>query len=86
MSGLSGRIKQLDEELLALGEDSMLLEEFDGFIAGLLACPELIMPAIGFQSSGMRTARTSSRPSRTSTMPTGLSVSSWSTTTASRAH
>ena len=45
MSGLSRRIKQLDEELLALGEDSMLLEELDGFIAGLLACPELIMPS-----------------------------------------
>ena len=45
MSGLSRRIKQLDEELLALGEDTMLLEELDGFIAGLLACPELIMPS-----------------------------------------
>src|SRR6201987_5208874 len=44
-SGLSRRIKQFDEELLALGEDSMLLEELDGFIAGLLACPELIMPS-----------------------------------------
>ena len=45
MSGLSRRIKQLDEELLALGEEAMLLEELDGFIAGLLACPELIMPS-----------------------------------------
>src|SRR5262245_26167622 len=45
MSGLSRRIKQLDEELLALGEDTMLLEELDGFIAGLLVCPELIMPS-----------------------------------------
>lgn len=44
MSGLSRHIKQLDEELLALGEEAMLLEELDGFIAGLLACPELIMP------------------------------------------
>ena len=44
MSGLSRRLKQLDEELLALGEDTMLLEELDGFIAGLLVCPELIMP------------------------------------------
>jgi uncharacterized protein len=39
------RTKQLEEELLALGEDTMLLEELDGFIAGLLACPELIMPS-----------------------------------------
>jgi uncharacterized protein len=44
MSGLSRRIKQLDEELLGLGDDAMLLEELDGFIAGLLACPELILP------------------------------------------
>jgi uncharacterized protein len=44
MSGLSRHIKQLDEELFALGEQAMLLEELDGFIAGLLVCPELIMP------------------------------------------
>jgi uncharacterized protein len=44
MSGLSRRIKQLDEALLALGEETMLLEELDGFIAGLLVCPELIKP------------------------------------------
>ena len=37
-------LKQLDKELLALGEDAMLLEELDGFIVGLLTCPELIMP------------------------------------------
>ena len=45
MSGLSRRLKQLDEELLALGEETMLLEELDGFIAGLLVCPELIKPS-----------------------------------------
>jgi uncharacterized protein len=39
MPGLSRRLKQLDEELLALGEETMLLEELDGFIAGLLVCP-----------------------------------------------
>jgi uncharacterized protein len=39
MSGLSRRLKQLDEELLALGAETMLLEEFDGFIAGLLVAP-----------------------------------------------
>jgi uncharacterized protein len=44
LSGLSRRLKQLDEELLALGEETMLLEELDGFIAGLLVCPELIKP------------------------------------------
>jgi uncharacterized protein len=44
MSGLSRRLKQLDEELLVLGEETMLLEELDGFIAGLLVCPDLIKP------------------------------------------
>ena len=44
MSGLSRRLKQLDEELLALGEETMLLEELHGFIAGLLVCPDLIKP------------------------------------------
>src|SRR5262249_26501668 len=28
----------------ALGEETMLIEELDGFVAGLLVCPELIMP------------------------------------------
>ena len=44
MSGLPRHLKQLDEELLALGEETMLLEELDGFIAGLLICPDLIKP------------------------------------------
>ena len=44
MPGLSRRLKQLDEELLDLGEETMLLEELDGFIAGLLVCPDLIKP------------------------------------------
>lgn len=44
MSGPSRHIKQLDKELLALGDDTMLVDELDGFIAGLLTCPELIMP------------------------------------------
>ena len=32
-------LKQLEHELLALADDAMLLEELDGFIAGLLVCP-----------------------------------------------
>lgn len=44
MSGLPRHLKQLDKELLALGEETMLIEELDGFIAGLLVCPELIKP------------------------------------------
>jgi len=39
MSGLSRRLKQLDEELLALGEETMLLEELDGFIAVCWSAP-----------------------------------------------
>jgi uncharacterized protein len=38
-------LKQLEDELIALGDDAMLLEELDGFIAGLLICPELIKPS-----------------------------------------
>jgi uncharacterized protein len=44
MPGLPHHLKQLDEELLALGEETMLIEELDGFIAGLLVCPDLIKP------------------------------------------
>jgi len=44
MPGLSRHLKQLEKELLALGEETMLLEELDGFIAGLLVCPDLIKP------------------------------------------
>lgn len=45
MPGLSRHLKQLDNELLALGEETMLIEELDGFIAGLLVCPDLIKPS-----------------------------------------
>jgi len=44
MAGLSRHLKQLEQELLALGEETMLIEELDGFIAGLLVCPDLIKP------------------------------------------
>ena len=44
MSGLSRRLKQLDEELLALGEETMLLEELDGFIAGFAGLPRSHQP------------------------------------------
>ena len=38
-------LEQLDSELRALGERAMLLEEFDGFVTGLLVCPGLILPS-----------------------------------------
>lgn len=44
MSGLSRRQDELEKELLDLDDEAMLLEEFDGFVAGLLVCPELISP------------------------------------------
>ena len=36
------RRKQLESELLALGEEVMLIKELDGFVAGLLVSPEMI--------------------------------------------
>jgi uncharacterized protein len=39
MPKLPRYLKQLEDELLALGDAAMLLEELDGFIAGLLVCP-----------------------------------------------
>ena len=44
MSDPSG-IDQLENELLALGMEAMLIEELDGFVAGLLVCSELIPPS-----------------------------------------
>jgi uncharacterized protein len=38
-------LKQLEQELLALSDDAMMLEELDGFVAGLLVCPELVQPS-----------------------------------------
>jgi uncharacterized protein len=45
MPNLSRRLKQLEKELLALGEEVMLLEELDGLLAGILVCPEVIPPS-----------------------------------------
>jgi len=44
MSKLPPYLRRLEQELRALDEDAMLLEQLDGFIAGLLICPELIKP------------------------------------------
>jgi len=48
MSGtLSKRLRQLDEFLLsdAVTDDCMMLSELDGFLAGVIVCPDLIMPS-----------------------------------------
>ena len=44
MAGRSHRRQQLELELHALGDEAMLIEEFDGFVAGLLVCPEVVSP------------------------------------------
>jgi len=45
--GLSKRLRQLDDFLMsdAVPEDSMMLSELDGFLAGVIICPDLIMPS-----------------------------------------
>ena len=48
MSEQSGDWDELEQALLALGEDVMVLEELDGFIAGLLVCAEPIPPGEWF--------------------------------------
>ena len=44
---LSRKLRQLDDFLLsdAVGDDAMLLSELDGFLAGVIVCPEMIMPS-----------------------------------------
>lgn len=44
---LSGTLRRLDDFLLseAVGDDAMLLSELDGFLAGLIVCPDPIMPS-----------------------------------------
>ena len=47
MAGLPRRLRQLDTLLMDLPDDSegMLLSELDGFLAGIIACPDLILPS-----------------------------------------
>ena len=45
MSGLSRTLRQLDEALDLIGDHTMTISEFDGFVAGILVCPEVIAPA-----------------------------------------
>jgi uncharacterized protein len=48
MSEQIGNWDELELALLDLDEGAMVLEELDGFIAGLLVCPELIPPGEWF--------------------------------------
>ena len=45
MPKASRRFERLERELLGLGEEAMPLEELDGFLAGLIVCPDLIKPS-----------------------------------------
>lgn len=46
-SGISKKLRRLDDFLFseAVGDDAMLLSELDGFLAGVIVCPDLIMPS-----------------------------------------
>ncbi len=46
-SNLSKKLRQLDEFLLsdAVTDDCMMLSELDGFLTGIVICPDLIMPS-----------------------------------------
>ena len=46
MPGLSRKEKELSQALLALHDDAMLIEELDGFLAGLLVCPDMVAPSV----------------------------------------
>ena len=47
MPSIPRRLKQLEKELAGLPDDSepMLISELDGFLAGIVVCPDLIMPS-----------------------------------------
>ena len=45
MPAAARRLRTLEMELEALGDDAMLLSELDGYLAGILVCPELIPPS-----------------------------------------
>jgi len=45
--GLSRKLQELEDFLMgeAFGDDAMMLSELDGFLAGLIVCPDMIMPS-----------------------------------------
>ena len=47
IDGLPKKLLDLEDFLLsdAVGDDAMLLSELDGFLAGVIACPEMILPS-----------------------------------------
>ena len=51
MPSETSRHDELDQALLALDDDAMVLEELDGFIAGLLILPEAVPPGEWFAAA-----------------------------------
>ena len=47
MQNIPRRLKLLEKKLASLPPDSeaMLVSELDGFLAGILVCPDLMMPS-----------------------------------------
>ena len=45
MNRLSSRLRRLDDALadLPVEDEAMLLRELDGFLTGILVCPDLVM-------------------------------------------
>lgn len=44
MTGLPKHLRDLDAALAALSDEAMTLSELDGYVAGVLVCPDLIPP------------------------------------------
>ncbi|WP_380786603.1 UPF0149 family protein [Sphingomonas sp. R86521] len=45
MSKLPSRLRRLEDALFALPDDCMLLSDLDGYLTGLILCPEIVPPA-----------------------------------------
>ena len=45
MAGLPKHLRVLEDGLAALSDETMTLAEFDGYVAGLLVCPHIILPS-----------------------------------------
>ncbi len=45
MTKLPSRLRRLEDALFALPDDCMLLSDLDGYLTGLILCPEVVPPA-----------------------------------------
>jgi uncharacterized protein len=74
MQNIPRRLKLLEKKLasLPIDSDTMLVSELDGFVAGILVCPDVIMPSEWLPLI-WEVTRTQLPPSRTPGRPS----SSW---------